>query len=66
MNEQQSNRRQRAQQDLGLDNAKEQRQIERSMQKEEERRRKKEEKRLIIEQSSSYKATQVIAKYMDK
>ena len=66
MSEIQSNRRRQAQQDLGLDNQKEQEQIERSIQKEEERQRKKEEKRLEIECSTSYQATQSLAKWMDK
>lgn len=61
----QNNRRRQAQQDLGLDHTKEQKQMERAMQKEEERKRKKEQRRMEIEQSSSYKATKNIAKWMD-
>lgn len=61
----QNNRRRQAQQDLGLDHIKEQKQMERAMQKEEERKRKKEQRRKEIEQSSSYKATKNIAKVMD-
>lgn len=61
----QNNRRRQAQQDLGLDHTKEQEQMERAMQKEEERKRKKEQRRMEIEQSSSYKATKNIAKWMD-
>lgn len=61
----QNNRRRQAQQDLGLDHSKEQKQMERAMQKEEERKRKKEQRRKEIEQSSSYKATKNIAKVMD-
>lgn len=61
----QNNRRRQAQQDLGLDHTKEQQQMERAMQKEEERKRKKEQRRMEIEQSSSYKATKNIAKWMD-
>lgn len=61
----QNNRRRQAQQDLGLDHTKEQQQMERAMQKEEERKRKKEQRRMEIEQSSSYKTTRSIAKWMD-
>lgn len=66
MSELHSNRRQRAQQELGLDNAKEQQEMEKSIQREEERRQEKERKRMEIEESNSYQATQAIAKYMDK
>lgn len=66
MSELQSNRRQQAQQDLGLDNAREHAQMERAMQKEERRREKKLERQIEIEESFSYRATQSIAKYMDK
>ena len=65
MSEMQSNRRQQAQHDLGLDNEREQAQMERAMQKEEERRQRKEEKRLQIETSLSYRSTKTIAKWMD-
>ena len=64
--EMQSNRRRQAQQDLGLDNAKEQEQLERAMQLEQQRQMKKQQRRTEIEQSSSYKATKAIAKWMDK
>lgn len=64
--EMQSNRRRQAQQDLGLDNAKEQEQLERAMQLEQQRQMKKQQRRMEIEQSSSYKATKAIAKWMDK
>ena len=61
-----SGRRRQAQQDLGLDDEREQERIERAMQKEEERRQRKEKRRREIEESSSYQATQSISKYMDK
>lgn len=65
MSEMQSSRRQQALQELGLDNAREQAQMERDMRKEEERRSRKEAKRLRIEQSTSYQSIHTIAKYMD-
>ena len=61
-----SGRRRQAQQDLGLDDEREQARIERAMQKEEERRHRKEMRRMEIEESMSYKAAQGISKYMDK
>lgn len=62
----QSGRRQRARQELGLDDAQEQYEIERAISKEEERREAKEMRRLEIEDSLSYKACMAINKYMDK
>lgn len=62
-----SGRRHQAQQELGLDNEREQAYIERAIQLEEERRQQKEiRRRMEIEESASYKATQSISKYMDK
>lgn len=66
MSELHNRRRQQAQSDLGLDNKREQEQIERAMQKEEERREKKLARQIEIEESMSYRATQAIAKYMDQ
>ncbi len=60
------NRRHAVQEELGLNDSKEQFEIERSIQKEEKRKADKERKRMKIEESSSYRATQNIAKYMDK
>ncbi len=61
-----SGRRRQAQQDLGLDDDREQARMEHAIQQEEERRLKKEIRRMEIEESASYKLTQGIAKYMDK
>lgn len=66
MSELQSNRRRQAQKELGLTDEHEQAQIERAMKQEEERKKKKELRRMEIEESSSYRATQTIAKWMDK
>lgn len=66
MSESISNRRRQAQQDLGLVDVKEQRKMERAMQKEEERRYKKELRQMEIEDTASYRAMFVIAKYLDK
>lgn len=66
MSESISNRRRQAQQDLGLVDVKEQRKMERAMQKEEERRYRKERRKMEIEDSAAYRAMFVIAKYMDK
>ena len=66
MSEVQSGRRQQAQQDLGLDNKREQQQINRSIQKEEERQRKKMLRQIEIEGSTSYQMIQGISKWMDK
>ncbi|WP_298454993.1 DUF4112 domain-containing protein [uncultured Prevotella sp.] len=60
------NRRQAVQEELGLNDSKERFEIERSIQKEEKRKAAKERKRMQIEESASYRATQNIAKYMDK
>ena len=60
------NRRQAVQKELGLNDSKERFEIERSIQKEERRKAAKERKRMQIEESGSYRATQNIAKYMDK
>lgn len=60
------NRRQAVQKELGLNDSKERFEIERSIQKEERRKAAKERKRMQIEESASYRATQNIAKYMDK
>lgn len=60
------NRRQAVQEELGLNDSKEQFEIERSIQKEEKRKAAKERKRMQIEESASYRATHSIAKYMDK
>lgn len=60
------NRRHAVQEELGLNDSKEQFEIERSIQKEEKSKADKERKRMKIEESSSYRATQNIAKYMDK
>ena len=54
MSELHNRRRQQAQSDLGLDNKREQEQIERAMQKEEERREKKLARQIEIEESMSY------------
>ena len=66
MSELQSNRRRQAQRELGLTDEHEQAQIEHAMRQEEERRQRKEMRRMEIEESTSYKATQSISKYMDK
>lgn len=66
MSELQSNRRRQAQRELGLTDEHEQAQIEHAMRQEEERRQRKEMRRMEIEESTSYKATQSIFKYMDK
>ena len=66
MSEMQSNRRRQAMQDLGLDHAEEKQQMEQAMRKEEQRQLKKQQRRKEIEQSSSYKASKNIAKWMDK
>lgn len=61
-----SQRRQQAQEDLGLTSAKEQKEIQKAIDKEEQRRQKKEQDRMRIEESTSYRMTVGIAKYMDK
>lgn len=62
----QSGRRQRARQELDLDDTQEQYEIEQAISKEEERREAKEMRRLEIEDSLSYSACMAISKYMDK
>ena len=66
MSEMQSNRRRQAMQDLSLDHAEAKQQMEQAMRKEEQRQLKKQQRRKEIEQSSSYKASKNIAKWMDK
>lgn len=66
MSETQSGRRRQAQQDLGLDNKREQAQIARSIQKEEERQKKKIQRQIEIEESTSYRMIEGISKWMDK
>lgn len=62
----QSGRRRKAQEDLGLTSQEEQMDIERSIRKEEQRKAEKEMRRMEIEMSSSYRMVQGIAKFMDK
>lgn len=66
MSEFRSNRRRAAQEELGYNDTKEMESISHSIQKEEERKAAKAAKREEIEASASYRATQAIAKYMDK
>lgn len=66
MSELKNRRRHAAQEELGLNDAKELESINRSIQKEEERKAAKAAKRAEIEESAAYRATQSIAKYMDR
>lgn len=61
-----SSRKKAIQNDLGINESRENTLIEISLAKEEARRRKKEMRRMEIENSSSYRAIQGIAKWMDK
>ncbi len=60
------NRRRAAQEELGYNDKQEQESINSSIRKEQERKAAKEAKKAEIEESASYRATQAIAKYMDK
>lgn len=66
MEELQSRRRSQAQEDLGLTTQREQKEINRSIEKEEQRKAQKEAKRQEILESNSYQMAQGIAKYMDR
>ena len=66
MEELQSRRRSQAQEDLGLTTQREQKEINRSIEKEEQRKAQKEAKRQEILGSNSYQMAQGIAKYMDR
>lgn len=66
MTENRSNRRRAAQESMGLTSAEEKAMDERSIEKELERQEAKRRKREMIEDSSAYRATQTIAKWMDK
>lgn len=59
------NRRQQAQDDLGLNNSKEQERINNALEKEQLRKQAKEKRRYEIEQSGSYMAVKKISKVMD-
>jgi len=58
-------RREQAQEDLGLNNSKEQESIDKALEKEQQRQQAKEERRYEIEQSGSYMAVKKISKVMD-